>query len=65
MAAIAKTLTADDISILARYFSQLPVAAVTATAALPEHLAIAVQALETTTAPTVHLLEAAAAALHR
>ena len=31
MAAIAKTLTADDISILARYFSQLPVAAVTAT----------------------------------
>ena len=41
------------------------VAAATATAALPEHLAIAVQALETTTAPTVHLLEAAAAALHR
>ena len=36
-----------------------------ATAALPEHLATTVQAPETTAAPTVHLLEAVAAALHR
>jgi hypothetical protein len=41
------------------------VAAVTATAALPEHLATTVQDLEVTTAPTAHLLEAAAVALHR
>jgi hypothetical protein len=39
-------------------------AAVTATAALPEHLATAVQDLEVITAPTVRLLEAAVG-LHR
>jgi hypothetical protein len=41
------------------------VAAVTATAALQEHLATMVQDLEITTAPTVHLLEAVAVGLHQ